>query len=230
MARAIVHGKVRNGRAVINRYQKNNPEESFAETLDRLDQIIAKIERQTTVPSLMGTEGSATAMYFQAYGRMFRQELRFEVRTRRPPKDPVNAVLSLGYTLLTNEILALLIAQGFDPYIGFLHGVVYGRPSLALDLTEEFRHPLVDRLTLNLFNNQMLTAEDFRPVEGEGIYLTPAALKTYLQYYERRMREPFTLAGAATPTDFRRILRDQAQHLAKTIKQQETYQPFYSED
>ena len=66
---------------------------------------------------------------------MFRRELAFEVRTRRPPKDPVNAVLSLGYTLLTNEILALLIAHGFNPYIGFLHGIEYGRPSLALDLT-----------------------------------------------------------------------------------------------
>jgi len=124
----------------------------------------------------------------------------------------------------------LLIAQGFDPYLGFLHGVVYGRPSLALNLVEEFRHPLVDRLTLNLFNNQGLTAEDFRPVEGEGIYLTPAALKTYLQYYERRMREPITLAEAAAPTSFRQILRDQVQRLTKTIKIQEPDQPFYSED
>lgn len=227
MARAIVHGKVRNGRAVINRYQKNNPDESFAETLDRLDQIMAKIERQTTVASLMGTEGSATAMYFQAYGRMFRQELRFEVRSKRPPKDPVNALLSLGYTLLTNEILAHVIAAGLDPYLGFLHGVVYGRPALALDLIEEFRHPFIDRFVLNLFNNELLTAGDFRPVEGDGVYLTNDALKTFLQRYETQIREPFTNPQTETPTTGRDLLKSQVQAMSKSIMSGQIYQPFY---
>jgi len=230
LARAFVAGKIRNGRALILRYLRNHPENDFAQPLKLIEQTLDSVAAMATTNSLMGAEGLATAAYFRAFGQMFRRELAFETRTRRPPKDPVNAVLSLGYTLLTNEILALLIAQGFDPYIGFLHGVVYGRPSLALDLVEEFRHPLVDRLTLNLFNNQVLTAEDFRPVEGEGIYLTPAALKTYLQYYERRMREPVTLAETSMPTDFRQIVRAQAQRLAKTIKTQEAYQPFYLED
>jgi CRISPR-associated protein Cas1 len=230
LARALVAGKIRNGRALILRYLRNHPENNFENELKLITQTLDGLENLATVNSLMGAEGLATAAYFRAFGQMFRRELTFETRTRRPPKDPVNAVLSLGYTLLTNEILALLIAQGFDPYIGFLHGVVYGRPSLALDVVEEFRHPFVDRLTLNLFNNQMLTAEDFRPVEGQGIYLTPAALKNYLQNYERRMREPVRLDDTETPTAFRQILRAQVQRLAKTIKTQEPYQPFYSED
>lgn len=228
LARAFVAGKIRNGRALIQRYLRNHPENNFDAELRLISQTLEGLENLATVPSLMGAEGIATATYFRAFGQMFRRELAFETRTRRPPKDPVNAVLSLGYTLLTNEILALLSAQGFDPYIGFLHGVVYGRPALALDLVEEFRHPFIDRLTLNLFNNQVLTAEDFRPVEGQGIYLTPAALKTYLQAYEHRMREPSTPEVAASAP--RQILRDQVQRLAKTIRAQEPYQPFFNED
>lgn len=93
----------------------------------------------------MGAEGIATATYFRAFGKMFRKGLQFEHRTRRPPKDPVNAVLSFGYTLLTNEMFSLVTAHGMDPYIGNLHGISYGRPSLALDLVEEFRHSFIDR-------------------------------------------------------------------------------------
>jgi CRISPR-associated protein Cas1 len=230
LARTIVKAKIRNGRAVIARYQRNHPEESFAAEAKMIDDTLKSLDNLQTVNSLMGAEGVATAAYFRAFGRMFRKELAFETRTRRPPKDPVNAVLSLGYSLLTNEILSLLIANGFDPYIGFFHGVVYGRPSLALDLVEEFRHPFVDRLTLTLFNNEILSPEDFRPVEGEGIYLTPQALKTYLQLYERRLQEIFSPEGSEEKHSFRSLFRGQIQNLAKTIKNLEPYKPFRMRD
>jgi CRISPR-associated protein Cas1 len=172
----------------------------------------------------MGSEGIATAVYFKAYGRMFRKELRFETRTKRPPKDPVNALLSLGYTLLTNEILSLVIAGGLDPYLGFLHGVVYGRPSLALDVVEEFRHPLIDRFTLNLFNNELFTAADFRPVEGQGVYLTETALKNYLKLYEQRLREPAAVAAEADMT-YRDLLKTQVRAMAKSLSRGDLYLP-----
>jgi CRISPR-associated protein Cas1 len=226
MQRALVRGKLRNGRAVILLYQKNNPAESFADEIATLDQMLDKLDRQITANSLMGCEGTGTATYFRAYGRMFRKELRFETRTKRPPKDPVNALLSLGYTLLTNEVLSLVIAKGLDPYLGFLHEVVYGRPSLALDIVEEFRHPLIDRFTLNLFNNQLFTAEDFQPVENKGVYFTPEAFKNYLRLYEQRMREPLKLSTEETPSTYRELIRDQVNAMSKSIKTREVYQPY----
>jgi CRISPR-associated protein Cas1 len=225
-ARTIVKAKIRNGRAVILRYQINHPEASFTAALQIIDDTLKNLDNFKTVNSLMGAEGIATAAYFRAFGQMFRKELTFENRTRRPPKDPVNAVLSLGYSLLTNEILSLLIAHGFDPYLGFLHGAVYGRPSLALDLVEEFRHPLIDRFTLNLFNNEILHPDDFRSVEGEGIYLKPEAFKTYLKLYERRLQEPLKLDAQEEKMSFRRLFREQIQNLARTLKSQEPYKPF----
>lgn len=225
-ARALVKAKIRNGRAVIQRHQFSHPEQAFAGEIQVIDNTLKSLERLQTVNSLMGAEGLATAAYFRAFGQMFRKELAFATRTRRPPKDPVNAVLSLGYSLLTNEILSLLLANGFDPYLGFLHGAVYGRPSLALDVVEEFRHPVIDRLTLNLFNNEVLATGDFRPVEGEGIYLTSAALKTFLQLYERRLQETLTWERPDEKASIRYRLREQIQNLARTIQQQEPYKPF----
>lgn len=230
LARTIVKAKIANGRAVIRRYLRNHPELNFEAELALLQQTENGLDHLDTVERLMGAEGSATAAYFRAFGQMFRKDIRFEKRTRRPPKDPVNAVLSFGYTLLTNEILALLTAQGFDPYIGFFHGVVYGRPSLALDLVEEFRHPVVDRLALFLFNNEVLTAKDFRSVEGEGVYLQPEALKTFLQQYERRMREPLAAEADEPSLGYRLILREQVQRLMKTLKAAEPYAPYHLQD
>lgn len=227
-ARTIVKGKIRNGRAAIARYAKNNPSESFDPALSQLDEILAKLERQASVNSIMGSEGIATAVYFKAYGHMFRKELRFEVRTKRPPKDPVNALLSLGYSLLTNEILSLVIASGMDPYLGFLHGTVYGRPSLALDLIEEFRHPLIDRFTLNLLNNELFGIEDFRPVEKEGVYLTPEAMKTYFRLYERRMTEPVSVPDEEEKSPARELLKRQVRRMAKAVSNGMIYQPHYS--
>jgi len=224
LARTFVKAKIRNGKTVIRRYQMNHPEQKFDHELAQIDEILKKLNHQTTVTSLMGSEGTATATYFRAFGKMFRQEFSFEIRTRRPPKDPVNAVLSLGYTLLTNEILALLIAHGFDPYIGFLHGLEYGRPSLVLDLIEEFRHPIVDRLTLHLFNKRMFSENDFQPVEGEGIYLTKTALTTFFQQYEQRMKETFQYSNE--PTTFRKIIKKQIQILNKKIQYNKPYIPF----
>lgn len=226
MQRALVRGKLRNARAVILLYQKNNPAESFTGEVSTLNEILDKLERQISSDSLRGCEGTGAAAYFRAYGRMFRKELRFETRTRRPPKDPVNALLSLGYTLLTNEVLSLVSAKGLDPYLGFLHDVVYGRPSLALDIVEEFRHPLIDRFTLNLFNNELFTAADFRPVEEKGVYLNPDGLKKYLRLYEQRMREPFKLLDSETQIAYRELIRQQVNSMSESIKTRRIYQPF----
>lgn len=226
LARSIVRGKLTNARYVIQRYRRSYPESDFQSELEVIEHQLQKAEKAKTVNSLMGVEGLATAVYFKAFGRMFRKEFAFEKRTRRPPKDPVNAILSLGYTFITNEIFSLLGAHGFDPYIGYLHGVVYGRPSLALDIVEEFRHPLVDRLTLNLFNNQILKKEDFRNQQGEGVYLNDEGFKKFIKHYETRMREPFTMKPSDEKTTFRQIMQRQIQKMNKAIKNGINYEPF----
>lgn len=226
LARTIVTGKITNGRALIIRYQQNYPEIDFAPELETIDKTLVKLPGQNTVESIMGSEGIATAVYFKAYGKMFRHELRFEQRSRRPPKDPVNAVLSFGYTLITNEMFSLVTAHGMDPYIGYLHGLSYGRPSLALDLVEEFRHPFIDRFTLSLFNNHILTENDFETIQDKGVYLKKQALKLFFEHYERRIREPFESPQTGEQTSFRQLFKNQVHHMAQTILTKKEYQPF----
>jgi CRISPR-associated protein Cas1 len=222
-ARAIVKGKISNARAMILRHLRNHPELNFSKEIELIEQTLRKLDRNQTVNSLVGAEGIATAAYFRCFGQMFRKELIFTERSRRPPKDPVNAILSLGYTMITNEILGLVIAHGLDPYIGFLHGIVYGRPSLALDLVEEFRHPIIDRLTLNLFNNELLTQDDFRPVAENGIYLTEEGIKKFFQLYEQRLKAPFK---KNKPDNFRTVMKRQVLKMAQSIQNLQPYQPF----
>ena len=143
-----------------------------------------------------------------------------------PPKDPVNSVLSFGYTMLTNEMYSLITAHGLDPYIGFLHGLSYGRPSLALDLVEEFRHPFIDRFTLSLFNNNIFCKDDFHAVENEGIYFTEEAVKRYFGHYERRIKEKFRLPHDDEDVDFRQLFKRQIVKAGQAILKNEKYKPF----
>ncbi len=156
LAKSIVHAKLNNGRELLMRYARNHPEIDFSQDKTEMEDCISRLDHKESVNSVMGVEGAAASVYFEAFGKMLRKELGFEGRQRRPPKDPVNALLSLGYTLIGNEMHSLICAVGFDPYIGFFHGIDYGRPSLALDLIEPFRHAIIDRFTLYLVNNFFL--------------------------------------------------------------------------
>src|SRR5205085_8773066 len=118
--------------------------------------------RTTKVGSLLGIEGNGSAAYFGVFGKLLRGSMTFNQRRRRPPKDPVNAMLSLGYTLLQHQISAAIQVVGLDPYAGFLHQTRHGRPALALDLMEEFRPIIADSVVLNLINHRLLSAEDFQ--------------------------------------------------------------------
>lgn len=226
MAKNIVNGKIQNGIALIKRYQRNYSTVDFSKELESIENALHKLPDQQSVDQVMGIEGISTAIYFKAFGKMFRKELRFEKRTRRPPKDPVNAILSFGYTFLTNEIFSLTTAHGLDPYIGFLHGLSYGRPSLVLDIVEEFRHPFIDRFTLNLFNNEILTSHDFEPVENKGVYLTKDARARFFEQYESRVQDSFQIPGSQTETSFKKLFKKQVHLMAQAILKNENYEPF----
>ena len=141
ISREIIGAKIASSAAVLRRLRKDYPDEIDRESIERIESALDAAAEAESQESLLGIEGSAAARYFQAVARAVPVELGFAHRQRRPPPDPFNALLSFGYVLAGNELQSLLDALGFDPYLGLLHEMDYGRPSLALDLLEEFRAP-----------------------------------------------------------------------------------------
>lgn len=162
--------------------RKNNPEIKIEEEIKQLRDTKEKLLLAADTPELLGQEGNFARIYFQAYGKLFKEEGLFNGRSKRPPKDEANACMSFLYTLLTNRLSSWVDGIGFDPYIGFLHKMEYGRVSLGCDLIEPFRAVFCDRLTLRLFNQKILKKGDFERRDN-GIYLKRAALKNFLQIY-----------------------------------------------
>ncbi len=224
IAKNIVTGKIRNQIRLIQRFQHNRPEMTFQSFQEDLKRLLHQVNNKTTIGGLLGLEGRATAVYFDAFKQMFKH-LGFTCRTRRPPTDPVNSLLSLGYTLLCYEYLSAVSAVGLDPYLGFFHQISYGRPSLALDLCEELRHPVIDMLTLDLINRGIITADDFNQDSGAFI-LTSRARVRYFTKYERRMTIQFAHPRTHITTNVRGVIRSQALKMAQAIKEGTYYEPF----
>lgn len=225
MAKVIVANKVENQLEIIRSYRWEDNRE-WKDDVAQIEKLATKIQDAQTVNELMGIEGKCSNIYFHAFGQMFRCELKFHGRNRRPPKDPINAIINLGYTFLTKEICSALEAESFETYLGFLHGIRYGRKSLALDMIEEFRQPVVDRMALKLFNKQMLSKYDFE-IEGEQILLNTEGFKKFCKEYERWMTED---VGSRRKEGFRRIIRRQIGSLKECIQRGEVYIPFRWEE
>lgn len=150
LAQRFVLGKIRNGLVFLRR--------NGAEGWERLKEALLEAERAQDEEALRGAEGRAADLYFRAFAELLPEEFAFGERSRRPPRDPANSLLSLAYTLLAKECESALLVAGLDPYVGYLHEVRYGRPSLALDLMEEFRSVLADSVVLSLLNNRRVTS------------------------------------------------------------------------
>ncbi len=224
IARSLVRGKVHNSVSALKRFRANHPEALPQAGVDELERRLERIDSCPSLEALRGLEGSAAAAYFRAFAAMVPPELGFDGRQRRPPRDPVNSLLSFGYVLVGNELQALLDGIGFDPYIGFYHRLDYGRPSLALDLLEEFRPALVDRLTARLLNRQFLRREDFSDGPEGGLYLGRDGKRRYFAEYEKELNAPFEADGQSFT--FREIFRRQADRLAAAITRGEPYESF----
>ncbi len=216
LAGSFVAGKIRNQRAVLQRYQRNRGLD-LGETVAGLGELAGRAGVAADHLELMGLEGLAARSYFQAWRRILPGEFGFGSRERRPPPDPVNALLSLGYALLGAELGSLLEGLAFDPCLGYLHGIRYGRLSLALDLLEEFRAPVVDVFTGELLNKGILQAADFQ-VEGGGCRLTPVGLKRFFPLYEERLR------GEGGRSNWRGTVRLQAGKLRDAVLEGGEYQ------
>jgi len=228
MARAVVRGKLANACELVQRYRYNHPEAPVDEDLAGVRDALAGIDAAPSLDSLRGLEGSGTRAYFAALGKMCRGPLAFSGRSSRPPADPFNALLSLGYVLLANEITHLADAVGLDPYVGFYHEIQDRRAGLALDLVEELRHPLIDRFCLHLNNNRMLGPDDFRPDPERpgGVILQEQPFRRYLTEYDEWMRRS-PRAARPSPRD---VVRGQIERLCDWLRGGAAYQPWRFED
>lgn len=233
VARALIEAKILNQRRILQRLAANRPLDLSAAT-DWFNALIQHTSRLNTLDALRGLEGTATARYFEELARMFPAEFPFERRSRRPPHNPVNAVLSYAYTVLGGEIEAMLWTCGLDPALGFYHTTEDRRASLALDLLEPFRAPVCDALAVDLFSHQILNANHFErrlsdnPADSStpGCFLTLEGRKKFFVQYERRLERQFTYELTGQRTTLRDLIERQCLDLKKTILEGVPFVPF----
>ena len=229
LSKAVVKAKIANERVLRMRSLRAkgpDDEESVRGSDDpaaeEMARMLARADDVPTTDILLGIEGQAASAYFGAFGRMLHAAVPgggfdFRSRNRRPPRDPVNALLSCAYAMLAEDAFSALLTVGFDPYLGFYHGGKHGRPSLALDLMEEFRAVIADSVVLTLINNGMLSAADIIVWNG-ACQLTAAGRRTFFETYERRKSTIVTHPLFGYKMSYGRMLEVQARLLAAYIR------------
>ena len=247
LARRFVIGKLSNQRTMLQRSNRRQADPLFKQEIEQIGGIIRRLSTLSTevgttytlatgdtgiegtpIETILGMEGAGSAAYFNCFGNMLsdQQQWAFAGRVKRPPTDPVNALLSYGYALLTSQVASAVQIIGFDQFIGYLHSSVYGRPALALDLMEEFRPIIVDSVVLTLLNNRMLSKDDFY-VELGAYRLKNEPRKTVLTRFEERLNEEITHPIFGYKVKYRRCIELQARLLAKYLTGEiNEYPPF----
>jgi CRISPR-associated protein Cas1 len=217
LAQQFVGGKLENQRTMLLRGNRKLDETAIAEAATVLKRERAQVGHATTLDSLRGMEGNGAAAYFGVFGRLLRYDLGFARRVRRPPTDPVNALLGLAYTALMNQVLGAIQIVGLDPYAGYLHAAQYARPSLALDIMEEFRAVVADSVVITLINNRVVQAEDF--VEELGaVRLKKPGKKLFYEQFEARLNTEIQHPVFGYKATYRRCLELQVRLLAKALE------------
>ncbi|MGI0494982.1 type I-D CRISPR-associated endonuclease Cas1d [Alkalinema pantanalense CENA528] len=219
VVRGFVRGKLKNYRNALLRAQREGSRADFSGAIGKLEQVIKPIDRTESIDSLRGLEGAGSAAYFGVFGQLIRADgFTFKVRNRRPPLDPVNALLSFGYSLLLHDVQSAVNIVGFDPYLGYLHTERYGRPSLALDLMEEFRPLVVDAMVLAAMNRRVLVPDDFirEPVSG-AVSLTDEGRRTFLRSYEQKKQSAFKHPVMGRKCSYQEAFEIQGRLLAKFL-------------
>jgi CRISPR-associated protein Cas1 len=227
VSKALVAGKIRNQRTILQRNHPATPDRA----LDQLKNLVDDCNRAATIQELLGVEGNAARVYFENFSGLIKAEDRpldpnpnqltfdFIHRNKRPPRDAVNALLSLGYSLLSKDLTIVCHSVGFDPYLGFFHQPRFGRAALALDLMEPFRPLIADSAVLSAINNRMVTTGDFIRV-GPSVALTPNGRKAFFRAYEQRMDTLTTHPIFEYRVSYRRILEVQTRLLARYLSRE----------
>ena len=227
----LLIGKIANSRAVLRRALRDHGENAGLKMADsRLTQYLQRLNNPMLIDELRGNEGEAAASYFAAFPQLVTvddEAFAFTGRNRRPPTDPVNALLSFTYTLLVHDCRSALEGVGLDPCVGFLHADRPGRPSLALDLMEEFRSVLADRLVLSLINRRQIQPKDFNDSAGGAVTMTDSARKELLTAWQKRKQEEITHPYLGEKCKVGLLPHLQAQLLARHLRGDlDAYPPF----
>jgi CRISP-associated protein Cas1 len=229
IAKQLVIGKIRNQRTLLMRNHVQPPESAITE----LKLLVRRVEQAERAEELLGVEGAAARLYFQHFMGMLKPgdepldplaaipvtpqyTFDFRKRNRRPPRDPVNALLSLAYSMLAKDLTVVAASVGFDPYLGFYHLPRPGRPGLALDLMEPFRPLIAESAVLSAINNRMVYPEHFFPA-GKGVTLTESGRKAFFRAYEQRMDQLVTHPLFDYRVSYRRLLEIQTRLLARVV-------------
>ena len=228
LAQAFVHGKISNMRRMLQRRKwrrKATTDDAgtlaIESSIEAIGKMRQRIPQTKNLPELLGIEGNASANYFRVFSSMLKAEMgfHFQHRSRRPPADATNALLSFAYSLLTADLISAIQIVGLDPYVGFFHQLRYGRPCLALDLMEEFRPILADSVVISLINNRQIKPDDFIQSHG-GWFLKDHARKRFYAAYENRKNETITHPVFNYQISFRRAVELQVRLLAKWLTEE----------
>nr|WP_320012218.1 CRISPR-associated endonuclease Cas1 [uncultured Desulfobulbus sp.] len=232
LAAAIVRQKLENQSRLLLRRASQYGLAELRATGAQIKALGPKCQEVKEMDALRGLEGYGSRLFFGAFGLLLRNdEFFFQGRNRRPPRDPVNALLSFVYTLFTNEVLNGIKNAGLDPYCGALHEIAAGRPSLACDLVEEWR-PLAERLVLGLVNRRAIRLQDFlirSPAEegvGLPVSMKPNAARALIAAYQRQLDEPMPYPRTGQKTQVRWIIHSQCRHCAQCFQEKTVYTPF----
>jgi CRISPR-associated protein Cas1 len=225
IGRCFVRGKVQNMRVMLLRLERRHGDLGFGPAIRRLDRARVQVDEICSIPELMGVEGAATREYFQLWQRLLDPIWEFQGRRRRPPPDPINAMLSFGYTLLANEGVSAAASAGLDPYVGLLHQAHRGRAGIALDLIEELRPVIVDSVAFDLVSRGRIRPTDFDTTEERGCRLTDAARRQFVAAYERRMLQLITYQDSGRRISYRVALHQQARSLVTALEERGAYRP-----
>ncbi|MGL4555615.1 MAG: CRISPR-associated endonuclease Cas4g/Cas1g, partial [Gemmataceae bacterium] len=220
LAKAVVRAKLTNQRALLMRSLRGGGERGSEEPAARdMAELLRRLDGAGTLEAVLGLEGQGAALYFGQFRRFLKADLGFDftVRNRRPPKDPVNALLSFAYALLAKDCFAAACAVGFDPYLGFFHTPRHGRPSLALDLQEEFRAVIADSVVLTLINTEAVTPADFVRW-GEACHLGEDGRRAFFRAYEQRKATVVSHPVYGYRMSYGRMLEVQARMLAAYVR------------
>jgi CRISPR-associated protein Cas1 len=226
LGQTFIGGKLLGQRRTLLYYFYRRKFPGLREACSALERLTKAALNQKDMESLRGIEGSGAAGYFSALSEIFQSPWFFRERNRRPPRDPVNALLSFGYTLLLGSVTTAVILAGLDPCVGFIHPEYRGRPSLSLDMMEEFRSPIVDRMVVSSCNQGLFRLENFERAENEGIVMNASTKKKLLEVYANRLRTTVKNDSTGEHATYETHIRSQAVRLVRHLRGQAEYLPF----
>ncbi|HHP7244724.1 MAG TPA: CRISPR-associated endonuclease Cas1, partial [Elainellaceae cyanobacterium] len=226
-AQSIILGKLHNSRVLLQRLSRRRKHEAVTEAIAELAALLPKVSDASSIETMLGYEGHGANLYFRAYAKLLKGKFEFEKRTRRPPTDPVNSLLSLGYTLLSQNLHSMVEAVGLHTHFGNLHQPQKNRPSLVCDLVEEFRAGGVDSLVAYLINSNIFTEEDFMPPDARGgVYLYSDALKKFLKHWEDALQKTTTHPHTGYKVSYRRCFELQVwEYVSCLMGERDVYRP-----